>query len=415
MTTPLLIVAIVSALIWTAMTATIFHHVLKTQYLRPISGPISADSPRVEVVIPALNEEERVETTVRNVLAQEYPHLHLTVVNDRSTDQTGAILDRLAETLPVRVIHGVPRPTGWVGKTWAISQGASGATAEWLLFVDADMELHPRALATALDQASKADADLVSIIARPEIKTFWQGAIAVTIGELLFTMYPTHLANDPKSPVAIAAGGFLLVKRSVYERVGGHEAVRAEIVEDIQFGRLVKQSGGRLSIHLAPDLAWTHMYGTFGDLWRGLRKNAYAGMEYQLRKYIAGAIGGQIMAWTPMVATVVGLAIGSWPLAIVGAWGWLAQALSVAPSIPYLRISPLFVLTLPLGSLAYTAIATASVWNHHRGRIIWKGVTFSATDVQAASRPDPGRADASRPVAAAASLPLVVPDPERPA
>ncbi len=414
MTTPLLIVAVVSALIWTVMAATIFFFALKTRYLRPFAGATPTDWPTVDVVIPALNEEDRVESTVRKVLSQDYPHLRLTVVNDRSTDRTGEILDGLAETLPLRVIHGAPRPTGWVGKTWAISQGAQGATADWLLFVDADVELHPRALATALDQASQENADLVSFIARPEIKTFWQGAIAVTIGEVLFTMYPLHLANDPKSPVAIAAGGFLLVKRSVYDRVGGHEAVRAEIVEDIQFGRLIKKSGGKLSIHLAPDLAWTHMYGTFGDLWRGLRKNAYAGMEYQLHTYVTGAIGGQIMAWTPIVATLVGLATGSLPLSLVGLWGIAAQALSVAPLIPYLRISPLFVFSLPLGSLAYTAIATSSVWNHYRGRIIWKGVTFSATEVRAAGRPDAGRAGASRPVPAASAPPVSVPDRQPP-
>lgn len=395
MTTPLLIVAAVSALIWSIMAATIIHHALKTRYLRPIDGPISADAPAVEVVIPALNEEDRVEATVRKVLTQEYPHLSLTVVDDRSTDRTGAILDRLAESLPLRVIHGAPRPTGWVGKTWAISQGTNGDSDEWLLFVDADMGLHPRALATAIDQANRVEADLVSFIARPEIHSFWQAAIAITLGEVLFTMYPPHRINDPKSSVALAAGGFLLVRRSVYERIGGHEAVRAEIVEDIQIGRLIKESGARLSVHLAPDLAWTHMYGSFGDLWRGLRKNAYAGMEYQLHKYITGAIGGQIMAWTPVVATIVGLAIGSWPLAIVGIAGWLAQALSAAPSIPYLRISPLYALTLPLGSFAYTAIATSSVWNHYRGRILWKGVTFSAREVREAGRTDRGRAGAA--------------------
>lgn len=390
----MILVALVAG-IWTAMAAAIIGNSLKTRLLRPYEGPIPDLWPPVEVVIPALNEEARVASTVEKVLAQDYPALHVTVVNDRSTDRTGAILDELAKTKSLRVIHGEPRPPGWVGKTWAIDQGTKGATAEWLLFVDADMGFHPRALASAMHQAESVGADLVSIIARPEIQTFWQGAIAVTIGEVLFTMYPPHKVNDPESKTALAAGGFVLVRRSAYERVGGHEAVRAEIVEDIALGRAIKASGGRLSVHLAPDLAWTHMYGTFRDLWIGLRKNAYAGMEYQLRKFITGAIGGQIMAWTPPVATIIGALMGAYPLMLAGLWGWIAQALSVAPMIPYLRISPLFTLSLPMGSAAYTAISTASVWHYYRGRVMWKDVTFSAREIREASRPGPGRADAA--------------------
>lgn len=401
----MLILAVTVALIWTMMAVAIARNSLKTTLLKPYDGPIDPNSPAVEVVIPALNEELRVESTVAKVLAQDYPHLRLTVVDDRSTDRTGAILDELAKTRSLRVIHGEPRPIGWVGKTWAIAQGAKGATAEWLLFVDADMGLHPRALATALRRAEEVGADLVSIIARPEVETFWQGAIAVAIGEILFTMYPIHKINDPDSPVALAAGGFILVRREAYEKIGGHEAVRAEIVEDIALGKRMKQSGGKLDVHLAPSLAWTHMYGTFRDLWVGLRKNAFAGMEYQLRKYVTGAIGGQIMAWTPFVAIAIALFYRDLPLGVAGVCGVLAQAASVAPLIPYLRISPLFVFAIPFGSAAYTAIATASVWNHYRGRIIWKGVTFSASEVREASRSGPGRADAAAAGAAGVAAP----------
>lgn len=395
MIAPILIVAGVAALVWTVFAANILWITGKTRFLRPHDGPVPAAAPTVEVVIPAHNEEAWIAATVGYVLAQDYPIGRVTIVDDGSTDRTGAILDDLAESRPIRVIHGAGRPTGWVGKTWAVTQGARGATADWLLFVDADMGLDPRALATAMDRAGRDGADLVSFIPRPEIKTFWQGAVALPIGAILFTMYPLHKTNDPASPVAIAAGGFLLVKRSLYESVGGHEAVRSEIVEDIQLSRAIKEAGGRLSVHFAPDLAWTHMYGSFGEIWRGLRKNAYAGMEYQLHKFVTGAIGGQVMAWSPIVAAVVGVALGSWPLGLVGAWGWLAMIAATAPFVPYLRASPLFALAMPVGSFVYTAIACSSVWHHYRGRIMWKDVTFSATEVRQASRPARGPAGAS--------------------
>ena len=394
MVTSLLIVAAVSALAWSVFAASIFAITAKTRFLHAYDGPIPSDGPSVEVIIPAHNEERGIAATVRDVLAQDYPITRLTVVDDGSTDRTGEILDRLAESKPFRVLHGEGRPVGWVGKTWAVTQGVRGATADWLLFIDGDMSLHPRAIASAIDVAQRDGADLVSYVARPEIRSFLQGAVALPIGAVLFTMYPLHKANDPNSPIAIAAGGFLMVKRAVYETLGGHEAVRAEIVEDIQFGTLVKKNGGRLSVHFAPDLAWTHMYGTFGEIWTGLRKNAYAGMEYKFHKFITGAIGGQIMAWSPILATILGIMLGSWPLAIVGICGWLAMTLATAPMIPYLRISPLFAFAMPIGSFLYTLIACSSVWNHHRGRIIWKDVTFSASEVREASRPARGPADA---------------------
>ena len=386
MTYSLVVIAMFAAFTWVAMAVAMIGNSLKIRQLQPIQGPISVDLPEIDVVIPALNEEERIETTINRILAQEYPRLNITVINDRSTDRTGEILDRLAQSRPIRVIHGEPRPVGWVGKTWAVTQGAKGGKAEWLLFVDGDIDLHPRAVATAIDQARKGNADLVSIIAWPEVKTFLQGAVAITLGQALWTMYPLHKVNDPKSPVALAAGGFILTKRSIYESIGGHEAVRAEIVEDIQLGKVIKRAGGRLSVHLAPSLASTHMYGTFREIWVGLRKNAYAGTEYRLFTLATGLIGGLIMGWTPMIATIAGIALGSWPLALAGAFGWLAQIVAIVPSILYLRISPLFVFSLPVGVTLYVSIACSSAWHHFRGRILWKDVTFASKEVREASR-----------------------------
>ncbi len=402
MITPLMIVAGFAAVIWIVFAANILHITRKTRFLRDQGEALPFDPPSVDVIVPAHNEEKWIASTVGFLLAQDYPIRGITVVDDGSTDGTGAILDRLAGTSPIRVIHGEGRPFGWVGKTWAVTQGARGSTADWLLFVDADMGLHPHALSAAMAQARRDGSDLVSYIARPEIETFWQAAVALPIGVILFTMYPLYKANDPSSPVAIAAGGFLMVRRDRYEAAGGHESVRAEIVEDIQLSKRIKEAGGKLSVHFAPDLAWTHMYGTLGDIWRGLRKNAYAGMEYQFHKFFTGAIGGQIMAWSPIVATVVGIVLGSWPLALVGLVGWLAMVAATAPLVPYLRISPLMALAMPVGSFLYTAIACSSVWNHYRGRIIWKDVTFSATEVRQASRQGPGPGDAAPEAQAAA-------------
>jgi hypothetical protein len=159
--------------------------------------------------------------------------------------------------------------------------------------------------------------------------------------------------------------------------------VRGEIIEDIALARRLKGSGARLVLRYAPSLARTPMYGSFGDIWRGLRKNAYAGMEYRFHRFVVGVLVALVLAWAPIAALVTGLIAGSAPLAAVGLWGWLAQGVAVWPTLRHLGLSPAFALAQPLGLTAYIAIATASVWHHHRWRILWKGRVYDARRVAA--------------------------------
>jgi hypothetical protein len=122
-------------------------------------------------------------------------------------------------------------------------------------------------------------ADFVLLLPGVRCRTFWQGAIASSFLQLLSQLYRLDRVNDPTRPEVIAAGGFILVRRSTYERAGGHEAVRSAVIEDIHLARRVKETGGKILVRLAPALAWTHMYGKFSEIWRGLRKKAYAGMD----------------------------------------------------------------------------------------------------------------------------------------
>lgn len=389
-------IAALVALVWTALALRLIG-LARGPWFR-LLGPVehaTNECPTVDAIIPARNEEANVEATIRALQAQDYPNLTLTVIDDQSTDSTSEILERLASKansrMPLRFVRGIERPDGWVGKTWAVHQGTRIATAEWLLFVDADMGLHPRALASSIAEAEASGADFVSLLPGVRCETFWQGAIAASLLQLLGQLYPLDRVNDPARPEAIAAGGFILVRRSVYDRAGGHEAVRRAIIEDIQLARRVKETGGKLLVRLAPSLAWTHMYGSFGNIWQGLRKNAYAGMDYMPHKYVTGALIALLLAWVPWVALVVGL-IHREPWTIgMGAWGIIGQALATVPILMFLRLPIPFAFTLPAGITAYVAIATSSVWHHHRGRILWKDRSISSAVVAAPIETGRGR------------------------
>ena len=380
----LLVVSGTVALAWTALALRLFF-LSRSRWFRFLGPPgwSNASLPRVDAVIPARNEEEHIAATVEALRRQDYPALTITVVDDESTDATAAILDRLAsrdaQGVSLRFIRGVPRPSGWVGKTWAVHQGVAGTTAGWIWFVDADMGLHPEALRAAVVEGEATGADLVSFLPGVQCRTFWQGTIASAFLQLLGQLYPLDRVNDPGCPEAIAAGGFLLVRRVAYESAGGHAAVRNAIVEDIELARRVKADGRKLLVRLAPALAWTHMYGSFGQIWAGLRKNAYAGMDFKLHKFATGAIIALLLAWSPWIALIAGMVRGQPAAVSVGLWGIMAQGFASAPILVFLQLPVPFAFTLPAGITAYVAIATSSVWHYHRGRILWKGRSLSAS------------------------------------
>jgi len=398
--------AIGLAAAWSALARLSLDRSKDSRLLTPSEEPIGPDAPPIAVVVPARNEAGRIIRTLESLTAQTYPNLSITVVDDQSTDGTAEAVENWihARGLPtpeVRLIRGVERPSGWVGKTWAIHQGIQTNSLTWIGIIDADMDLHPSALATAWAEAERTGADFVSLLGRPICRTFWQAAVASAIIQILGLLYPLRRVNDPDRPEALAHGAFMLCRRALYDRVGGIAAVRHEVVEDIRLATLVKEAGGRLAVLPAPDLSKTHMYGSLREIARGLRKNAYAGMDFQPHKFATGALLSLSMIWGPPILTgfgLAGLAFGApvargWPAAWLGLGllAWFFQALFAAPAIVFLRIPWAYAFATPLGLTAYTVVTALSVWDYHRGAVLWKDRAFDAATVA------PGRTASSVP------------------
>lgn len=394
--------------VWTWAAIRSLRMAARVSFLGP-PGEVGEPVEAVDVIVPARNEEGGIGETLGDLAAQEGVRVRLFVVDDHSTDRTGEIVRRFAESasIPVRTPVPAARPAGWVGKTWAVHQGwlaseaererereregeggGSDSGAEWVAFVDADARLHPRALAAAIAAAREHGADAVSLVPGYDCRTWGQRAVAIALSHLLWQLYPLPKVNAPRevSETGFAHGVFILAKREAYRRAGTHEAVRHEIVEDILLGRRLKDSGARPHARGAPELVRTHAYGTLGEVWRGLRKNAYAGMEYRPEKLITGAVGGLAMGWIPVAALAWGLAGGGWGLALAGAWGWAAQAAAAAPVCRHLGLGLGWGLLMPVGLTIYIGIALASAWDFARGRVVWKDVTLSSRTVTGRDR-----------------------------
>ena len=341
----------------------------------------ASDAPLVSILVPARNEQHRVlEQCIRSILAQDYGRFEVIAVNDRSTDETGAILARLAESDErLRVIEGEELPPGWLGKPYAMQQALNHARGEWILATDADMIFEAAALRTALCRALESNADALTLIPRFETGSFWERVIIPT-WEWVFLMFAVfYRIDDPKTDRAAAIGGFFLIRRTVLDRVGGYEALKDEVMEDVRLADRIKRSGARLLIDRAPALLRTRMYRTFSEMWECSTKNWFSGMNFSLSLALSSVVSMYLGAVAPpliALAAVIAMASGTdlTSLFIPAALSWLFQVLVMAISSRRSGVSPLYALTSPLGLGVIYAMLFDSTIRITTGRgVTWKG------------------------------------------
>lgn len=234
--------------------------------------------PDVSIIVPARNEALRIGGCVESILSQSHVNLHLIIADDRSDDHTGAIARRAAgedDRLSIERIGVLP--AGWLGKSHAIWFAAKRARSDWLLLMDADCRMLPGGLAAALSYARRHDLDMLSLWPRDGSVGFWERLLIPLAGAMIAIWFGSPRVNDPHSPQAFANGQFILIRRSAYWAVGGHESVRDAIIEDIPFARRVKQAGYSVRASLGVLVYSVRMYASLGEIVRGWRR-IYAGV-----------------------------------------------------------------------------------------------------------------------------------------
>ncbi len=230
----------------------------------------TSSTPDFSVIIPARNEEANLASCLESLVAQTGINFEIIVVNDHSTDRTAEISGSFSS---VRTIDAGPLADGWTGKNNAVVTGARAARGAWLLFTDADTVHLPGSLARALSEAKENNADLLSYSPEQIAVTFWEMAVLPVVFAELARQYPPAVVSDPASPVAAANGQYLLIRREVYDAVGGHAAVASDILEDVALARVVKSTGHKIRFRYAADAVRTRMYRNFRQLREGWTKN----------------------------------------------------------------------------------------------------------------------------------------------
>lgn len=267
--------------------------------------------PRVSILVPARNEQENIAACVASLLAQD-EEIEIIVADDSSEDSTAAIVERLAAThAQVRGVKVPPLPPGWLGKNHALDAAVKLARGEWLLFTDADTRHAPGQLARVLGRAQRKRLDLISYSPEQEMQTWWEKAVIPLIFAQLATLFPFARVNDPEDAQAAASGTYLLIPRAVYEAVGGHAAIRGEMLEDVALARRIKQAGYRIWFGAGDGVVRVRMYRRFGEMWEGWTKNLFLLFGSDRRAVRAAAWKLALSSWLPLLLGAPLLAAGA--------------------------------------------------------------------------------------------------------
>ena len=339
------------------------------------TGATPRGTPLVSVIVPARNEAAAIGTTLDDLGTLDWPELEVLPVDDESTDGTWIAMEAAAgRHSRVRPLRGRPLPDGWVGKQWAMHQGVEAASGSWLLFSDADMRHRPASLRAALARAEEVGGGGVTVA--PLVETgsigerLLQGAAFICIGSFYA---PSFLVRNPRVPVAIAAGGYILVRREAYEAVGGHAALRSRMLDDVALAEALKRAGTPLHIAGAGGLVSVRMYASLADATRGWRKNAAHGIRGNRLGSFAAGVLLSLAALTPPAATLVGLRRRDPGLTARGALGWAAVAAARLGTNDLLPAPRRDAVLTPLGLAGLGLITVRSALDRATGGAVWRG------------------------------------------
>ena len=337
----------------------------------------------VGVVVPARNEERNIGLVVDTVLGQDHLDLRLVVLNDGSTDNTGAILgDRHDPRMTIIDGGDAPLPEGWLGKAWACQRGAEYLISaddppDWLLFVDADVQLHPHALSASLGHAQRNGLAMVSGLGRLVMESFWEKLIQPVMAGLIMAGNDLEKINAPDNDDdrPLANGQYILVRRDAYETVGGHSAVRRDVLDDVGMASAITSAGYPYHLIFMRDLFSCRMYTSLAEIWEGWTKNMYAGMRYSMFNLL------MVMGFVTWIALFPYL-LAVWGL-YTGSAEWLAWGGGIALLIQIVRLwldiqvgqDPRYGPTQPFAVVMLLLLLAHSGLRAKRGTAAWKGRT----------------------------------------
>lgn len=333
------------------------------------------EPPGLSIVVAASNEEHTVEAALHSLLSLDYPGLQVIVVNDRSTDRTGELLEGMAARDGRLTVHHVTvLPPGWLGKTHALEQGAKLARHELLLFTDADVHFSPDSLRRAVAAMEARELDHLVVTPWIEARGLIEQVFVSYFNVMFQLRFEPDQAQNPKHKAFVGVGAFNLVRKRAYEQVGGHRCVSLDVTDDVSLGRALKRAGFRQAVFYGSGLVRVRWVVGVSGIILGLEKNAYAGVDFNLPKTVAASL------------VLLGLASGPALLWFTpgGLLAWLAMVAVGTLSGPGMGLSrwcgPLYPLA---GPLFVFVVARSAYLIERRGGVTWRGTFYPLDELRA--------------------------------
>jgi glycosyltransferase involved in cell wall biosynthesis len=375
------------ALIWLVPTWQLVLHASEVADLTQPewNPPQDASLPSLTIVVPARNEEVEIEAALRSLLQLNYPQYQVVAVNDRSTDQTGAIVDRLAgepdSAGKLRVLHVRELPSGWLGKVHAMWLGAQQNRSDWLLFTDADCVFHPDSLRRAIYYASATTTAVDHLVLFPT-------AHMNTLGERMMISFPQVMSSfamrpwkvrDPGARDHMGVGAFNLVRRAAYDSIGTYETLRREVVDDIKLGESIKKAGFRQDVVFGPELVSLRWAVGAAGVVANLEKNLFAFLQFRISLVLAVCAITFFLCVCPFVGLFLAPGLGR--LGFGTAVALIALAYNLTGR--YMASSPLLFLTCPIAAIVFAFATLQSAFLALRdGAITWRGTKYPLSELK---------------------------------
>jgi glycosyltransferase involved in cell wall biosynthesis len=338
-----------------------------------VALPAPVTSVTVTVIVPARNEETVIAACIAS-LARQSEIAEILVVNDQSTDATASLVTSLMHKFPiVRLLESGALPDGWVGKNHALWIGVQQARCQWLLFTDADAEHEKDSVSRALQIAGEQNAALVSFSPEQVTESWYEKALVPYIYLRLAKKFSFEKVNDPSSRAAAANGQFLMIRRDVYDAIGGHAGVAGEVLEDVALAMRVKAAGHRIFFGSGKGIVRVRMYRSFRAMWQGWKKNLYrlmGGTPWAVFREIESSL-----PWIPALLILLGF---KYPvLLFLGVVFLIVRQTSYGLDLARNQYPFSFIFYYVPAVVLYVAVLWASYRSHIKGRIQWKDREYS--------------------------------------
>ena len=343
---------------------------------------VSGTSPqKVSIIVAARNEQRNIRSALQSLLDLEYPNYELIVVDDRSEDATGEILDALAASTPrLNVIHIDSLPDGWLGKNHALWMGSRQAAGNYLLFTDADIIMEPTVVTRAVAYFERNHLDHLAVTPSMQMPTTFLGMFGVSFMVIFALFSRPWTAKDPKSGFHIGIGAFNMVRAETYRHVGGHKTIRLRPDDDIKLGKIIKLSGFRQSVAYAPEYLAVEWYSSIFEAIRGLEKNTFSGADYNILLVVSGAASQILFSLWPLAALFLTSGV-TWYMNLIVI---LLSLILYADCARFHHSRVWYAIGYPVATTLFAVIMMRTmILNLVQGGIYWRGTFYSLKELKA--------------------------------